>query len=164
MNYDLNDPLIKEIIEKTIEDPSEVEKLIFKINDTIINSGIIYRKCATEVDDAIRYFTSGHCNIYAEILYRVLGDYMQAYDNNDHIVSKIGDVYYDFNGLYDITKSETKFRLYDNKYLLEPMYCILGNYDKEEDLPIISVGEAAGKKYIYDKAYGLSSENSSITL
>lgn len=164
MNYDINDPLIKETIEKIIENPSEVEKLINKINDAVINSGAIYRKCATEVDDAIRYFTSGHCNIYAEILYRVLGDYMQAYDNNDHIISKIGDIYYDFNGIYDITKSEAKFRLYENIYLLEPMYCALGNFDKEEDLPVILVGEGAGKKYIYEKAYGLTGEKSSITL
>ena len=159
MMYDLNDPAIKETIEKIVSDPNEIEKLIHKINDTVINSGTIYRKCATEEDDAIRYFTSGHCNIYAEILYRILGDYMQAYDNNDHIVSKIGDLYYDFNGIYDITKSDAKFRLYENRYLLEPMYCALGNYYKEEDLPVIIAGETAGKKYIYDKAYGLSVEN-----
>ena len=61
--------------------------------------------------------------------------------------------------IYDITKSDAKFRLYENRYLLEPMYCALGNYYKEEDLPVIIAGEAAGKKYIYDKAYGLSVEN-----
>lgn len=94
------------------------------------------------------YFTCGRCNIYSYILCKIFGDYASVYDNGKHIVTKIGNSFYDFDGINYIIESDEHLKLFDKTYLLEPTYSLLGNFDKEIDPIIINVAVNAGIKYI----------------
>lgn len=154
MKYDENDPLIIATIEDMISDPAKVEKLIFNIYNDIYTAGV--EKMTTFYPES--YFAYGQCNIYAKILTDIFGKYATAYDNTSHVITKIGDYYYDINGLYEIKESDGNFIELPNDWLLASEMTGLGAYHPLDDDALIEAGVNAGHKYIYEKAYGISNE------
>jgi len=157
MKYDENDPLIIATVEDIIADPTKVEKLINYINGCIYKAGI--ENMTVFYPES--YFTTGQCNIYAKILTDIFGKYATAYDNTRHVITKIGDNCYDFNGLYKVLDSDGKFIKLPNELILESEVTGLGAYHKLDDDPLIEAGVNAGRRYIYEKAYEISNEKSS---
>ena len=51
--------------------------------------------------DAISYYKTGECDVYATILCEIFGEYATKYDSDSHVVTKIGDHFYDVRGLVD---------------------------------------------------------------
>lgn len=54
-------------------------------------------------DESVAVYTQGSCYRFYEILKRVYPDAVAYYDM-DHIITKIGDKFYDINGEYTDTK------------------------------------------------------------
>ena len=49
-------------------------------------------------DNPYAFFTNGNCAIYAEILHAVFGNFASYYIGTYHVVTKIGDYFYDAKG------------------------------------------------------------------
>jgi len=157
MKYDENDPLIISTIEDMILDPAKVENLIKYIYDDIYKAGV--KEMTVFYPES--YFIMGQCNIYAKILSDIFGKYATTYDNTKHVITKIGDNFYDFNGLYKISEEDGKFIELPKDWLLASEVTGLGAYHQMDDDPLIEAGVNAGRRYIYEKAYQLSNEKSS---
>ncbi len=94
------------------------------------------------------YFTTGHCNIYAEILTKIFEGYAIPYTNNEHVIVKIGEFFYDVEG-------PIPNRMVGPDYVeitIDQLYDLptfgVGNYDKNIDEEIIKTGVQIGKDHI----------------
>lgn len=135
--------------EKVLEEKKNIINNLDAINVMIeyINKALVNEQVIPEPHGLESYFLTGHCNIYAKILVDIFGDDAMPYDNNDHIITKIGEEYYDVNGFYPRFLVDETFRESPKEYLCEKMFG-LGNYDSRIDDRIIEVGVAAGNQYI----------------
>jgi hypothetical protein len=129
----------KNMLEEIINDPNQVERVIYAIN---LGVEIPYPHNPNS------YFLTGHCNIYSLILLEVFNGYAIPYDSKDHVVTKIGDNYYDVEGLANWKVEDSNFRETYKEFLLEPMMSGVGNYTNGTDDKIIEDGAKAGKSCI----------------
>lgn len=96
--------------------------------------------------DVYSYYLTGHCPSYAQILYNIFGDtetiefhFLEDDINEDHIVTKINEHFYDVRGNVDslTRRSDSKF---DYSYL-GAMQDYYGNNDKVDSLLILQLSE-----------------------
>lgn len=125
-----------------INNSSLMVGLINRINDALINECVI-----PEPHNLESYFLTGHCNVYAIILSKLFGDDATVYDNQKHIITKIGDAYYDVMGEYAKVLVGNEFYETEPAFLYESLFG-LGSYDKNIDGRIVEVGVEAGKQFI----------------
>ena len=132
----------KEVLEEIINNIDAVENIVLEINQnvTIPNPHNIYS-----------YFLTGHCNIYSLILLGVFEGYATPYDNNEHIVTKIGDNYYDVEGLANWKVEDSNYRETYKDYLLDPVFTGLGEYKEGVDDKVILEGIKVGRTLLEKK-------------
>lgn len=87
----------------------------------------------------------------------MFGPQSRTYTNGGHIVTKIGDYYYDVQGvLFNYINNLENLEPYEYEDgTKKPLICnnfykedLLGNYVPEEDNKIIEIGVQAGLKYL----------------
>ena len=142
----------KRILEEIIEDPVEMYKFIIKLNRSIKFPEYHVADC-TVSHNIESYFINGHCNIYSAILYGIFGEYATPYANFEHIITKIGDQYYDALGFVSVLEDDKTKRgekYYDRTIdeIMDVKYMRLGQYDPNEDDPIMEQGIRYGKELL----------------
>ena len=131
------------ILEEIIQNPVDVEAVLIAINDKL---KIPYPH------NKYSYFLTGHCNIYSLILLGIFKNYAIPYDNDEHIVTKIGDNYYDVEGLANWKVEDSNYRESSEVYLLEPIFTGLGEYKEGIDDKVVEEGVRIGREYIEELA------------
>ena len=127
----------KKILEEIINDPIQVETVLMAID---------LRVKTPYPHNIYSYFLTGQCNVYSLILLEVFDGYAIPYDNNKHVVTKIGDNYYDVEGLANRKVEESDFKPTNKVFLLEPIMTGVGNYTEGVDDKLVEEGVEAGKE------------------
>ena len=143
----------KRIFEEIIKDPVEMYKFIIRLNRNI-KFPEYHIGDYTVSHNIESYFINGHCNIYSAILCGIFGEYATPYANFGHIITKIGDQYYDALGFIDLLEVEGKIQS-GGKYhersvdeIMDVKYMQLGEYDPNEDDPIMEQSIRYGKELL----------------
>ena len=135
--------MTEEEYKELINDPDCIEGILYKINTGI---EIPYPH------NLYSYFKTGHCNIYGLILTELFGVYAVPYVNHDHVITKIGDNFYDVEGMMPKRLVEslgfeeiTADELYDL-----PLFRGLGDYTKGIDDKLIETAVKIGRDFIQE--------------
>lgn len=97
------------------------------------------------------YFMTGHCNVFAIILTMIFDGYATPYSSDDHVITKIGNYYYDTLGVITDLSVLSKYKK-DNIEWLRDMCDItgLGSFEIGVDDVIVKEGVNLGKTIIQD--------------
>lgn len=137
----------KRILEEIIYNSDAVSIILYYMNEKIDSHEI---KLPGN-HNIYSYFMTGHCNLYSLILCKIFGEYATPYANSGHIVTKIGNDYYDATGFvtYEIKSnaniSEKRYYEYTIDKLTDIKSAGLGLYDPTEDDEIIKQLVEVGK-------------------
>ncbi len=158
----------EKVIEEIINNPNKVVELINILNDSfeniyfgltmknLLELGIDNINYELITRDAISYYKTGECDTYATILCEIFGPYATKYSSEDHVVTKIGNHFYDVRGLRD--------NYVGNDFQKESPYYIDVHFGKRDNLSkpiaeqLIMIGKNVldrykehTKKKIYDR-------------
>jgi hypothetical protein len=130
----------EEELKEYIENPDVVNSVIYAINLSLK---------VPEPQNIYTYFLTGHCNVYAEILVKVFEGHAIPCSNVGHIVVKIGEYYYDVEGIIPSSTIEpTEFQEMSNDELYDISNTGLGAFRNEIDDELIELGAAIGKEHL----------------
>ena len=140
----MDQELRKKIMEEITNNVDTIEAIIYLVNEELN---------VPSYHNVYSYFLTGHCNVYSLILMGIFEGYATPYDcsKEAHIVTKIGDNYYDVEGLANWKVEDSKYTETYKDYLLEPDIVGLGNYETGIDDRIVEQGIRLGKAILEDK-------------
>ena len=142
---------MEEEIKNIIDNIDAMDILIYYIN-------LALEPVIPQYHNVNSFFLTGRCNIYAQILADIFGKYATVYDNHDHVITKIGNHYYDVRGLIDQYENLNEYKETPLEYLKEPLIFGIGNYKEDFDEEIIKIGVNAGNKYIKSRTINKTSK------
>ncbi len=144
--------------EKIITNPFIVLEVIKFINSNF--APIIKNLCPTcPHRDGSYYFVNGSCATYAEILHSVFEGVSQYYSCANHVVTKIGNLYYDAQGLNYAPLETDEYKFCPEEYFPE-VKLGLHRTDGTEELikdPLIEIGKTALEKFLRKKGIDTNS-------
>ena len=109
-----------------------VINLIEALKDRFVEIRLKYEP--NEHTNVENYYMTGHCSSFAKILYFIFENYTTIYDSKyeGHVISKIGDHYYDIRGLIDNLVDLKTYQECPIDYLpyIENIYLNTSNYEQ----------------------------------
>lgn len=152
----MDDKIMKEII----NDTNKITELIQILNNNfkdIYYELFIKKLLALKVKnikyelinkDAILYYTTGECDAYATILCEIFGEYATKYNSSNHVVTKIGNHFYDVRGIVDnYVKKDFHITEIGDLYYIDVSFGKKDNLSKPIEEQLIMIGKDVLEKY-----------------
>lgn len=97
----------------------------------------------TYVEDPYDYYLNGHCASYSKILCNIFKEYSIKYYSSNHIITKIGDCFYDVAGLIEPTQLKYYHKIndnYDEEYYINTLFNNSDELEKYLEKNLIEFG------------------------
>ena len=118
----------------------DIEKLIYILNHVFPD---FYYKYNRLCRDAISFYYSGHCTSFARILYAIFNENVSFFAYNSHVITKIGNNYYDIRGCVNNIIKIEDYQEYSKEEFgfLEQELDKLDDYSIEIEKELITFGK-----------------------
>lgn len=150
----------EKIMKEIINDTNKITELIQILNNNftdIYYELFIKKLLALKVEnikyelinkDAISYYTTGECDAYATILCEIFGEYATKYNSSNHVVTKIGNHFYDAHGIVDnYVKKDFHVTEIGDLYYIDLAFGKKDSLSKSIEEKLIKIGKDVLDKY-----------------
>lgn len=122
----------------------------------------IYQKYNGFPRDPYSFYMTGHCPSFARILHEIFGDKATIMDSTGHVITKIGNHYFDIRGLIDGFEDIERYRECPIDYL--PMVEMVLGSSADHDAELIAELVAIGKNKVLEFGKIIEEERTELEL
>lgn len=121
------------------------ENVVLAIIDTLRNSfkDVLIKYVPTSNHNALSFYLTGHCPSFAKILYEIFEGNCTILDDGAHVITKIGDKYYDIRGFASNYEDISKYNECPIEYfpMIEMFLGKTDDCDEKIMQDLISIGK-----------------------